>query len=258
MTVLPHFQLLLLPCLLLLLPYLLLLISSYLTSSYYSYYSNLQAQPKKVLLGRKACSSSDESPSFWPLLSNTNFAEHGYHYVVPGAKSQARATAAAALGGAAHQAAATAYQAERLAHPESGPDGAREASGASMAQSRTGASGLFQARVAAAAATGGVEYEAGAAHSALLPGTLPLPRCLRAYLLALCILLTYYQPLTNVRRPRDLPSGAEGAARPQRCRCPQEERRAPSSTSGLLRRLWDRSGVGTGGPGAAHAGASET
>ena len=165
LTVLPHFQLLLLPCLLLLLPYLLLLISSYLTSSYYSYYSNLQAQPKKVLLGRKACSSSDESPSFWPLLSNTNFAEHGYHYVVPGAKSQARATAAAALGGAAHQAAAKAYQTARLAHPDAGPVGAREASGASMAESRTGANGLSQARATAAAAAGGAEHLAGAAHS---------------------------------------------------------------------------------------------
>ena len=126
---------------------------------------NRQAQVARGLLGLEPRGVKEDSQSYCVLHSSTNFAGRGYRYVVPSAKSQARATAAAARDGAAHLAAADAYQAERLAHPDSGPAGARAASGASMEQSRTGANFPSQARLTAAAAAGGAAYQAGAAHS---------------------------------------------------------------------------------------------
>ena len=57
-----------------------------------------------------------------------------------------------------------AYQDERVAHPERTPTDARAATGASVPESRTGANGLCQVRATAAAATGGAEHAAGAAH----------------------------------------------------------------------------------------------
>ena len=133
---------------------------------------NRQAQPVRGLLGLTPRGAMDNSPSYWVLKSSRDFAGQGHPYAVPsakgGPKSQAAATAAAARDGAAHVAGAEAYQAERLTHPECSPDEAREASGASEAQSRTGANGLGFSRAhasrAAAAATGGAAYQDGAAH----------------------------------------------------------------------------------------------
>ena len=126
---------------------------------------NRQAQPIRGLLGLTPRGAMDDSPSYWVLNSSPDFAGQGHPYAVPSAKSQARATAAAATDGAAHVAGAAAYRDEMVANPESSPDEAREASGASMVQSRTGANSLSQARTRVAAATDGAEHQAGAAHS---------------------------------------------------------------------------------------------
>ena len=67
---------------------------------------NRQAQVARGLLRLEPRGVKEDSQSYCVLHSSTNFAGGDYHYVVPGAKSQARTTAAAALGGAAHLAGA--------------------------------------------------------------------------------------------------------------------------------------------------------
>ena len=163
---------------------------------------NRQAQPVRGLLGLTPRGAMDNSPSYWVLKSSRDFAGQGHPYAVPSAKSQAAATAAAARDGAAHVAGAAAYRAERLAHPEGSPAEARAASGASEAQSRTGASGLFQARATAAAASDGAAYLDGAAHSVSIGY---LRTCLASRHSPTSNVLTYSCLLTRLLYPAHLP-----------------------------------------------------
>ena len=99
---------------------------------------NRQAQPIRALLGLLPRVITDDSPTYNVLETNHNFAGMGYNFVVPGGKSQARATEAAARDPAAHQAGARRYLAERLSNPERSAAEARAASGVSAEEARTG------------------------------------------------------------------------------------------------------------------------